>query len=314
MVGGGCRASIVVLAVAAVATVVGACNREEPGPPGGPGAAESEDPGPGTVRFEGGEFEGTIYLLAGQDSLNADLYRARGSLDEVERLTAGGRVSTLTANGEAVVVANARGAGSDRVEVADLDAEEALPGRVIDRYGQAPDLAESGKLLYIVPQYTKDGGDAGDENFVTTAEPGAPKRSVMRTPTNDTLGWAPGEELGLLRDGARRLVVRPGSPSQRTIDSGFPHTRFGFMTSSRGDVLFYGPGKRVAIVRPDGTRREIDSPWVQAGSWSPDGRSLLVQRGDRLGRMSAEDGSVVEIGRVSNGKMFTAEWEPEGAP
>lgn len=299
-----------VLAVAAIASAVTACERDEPEPPpGGLGAAEPDAPGPATVRFEGGEFEGTIYMLAGQDLLNADLYRARGSLDEVERLTAGGRVSTLTANADGVVVANARGSGSDRVEVADLDAEEALPGRVIDRYGQGPQLSESGRLLYEVPQYTDNGGDAGYEEFVTTAEPGAPKRSVMRIRSNDYLGWAPGEELGLLRNGARRLVVGPGSPSQRTIDSGFARAAGGFSTSARGDVLFYGPGNRIAIVSADGSRREIDSPWEQAGSWSPDGRSLLVQRGDRVGIMSAEDGSVVEIGRFSNGKVFSAEWE-----
>lgn len=274
-----------------------------------PDAAESE-----AVVFAGSDFEGTIYLSAGQDQLNADLYRARGSLEGAERLTSKGRISEVTASGETVVVSDARGSGSDRLEVANLEAEQALPGRVIDPHGQSPELSQGGKLLYSVPQYTDDGGDAGDKWFVTTPKPGAPKRLAMRARSSDRVGWAPGEKLGLLRRGSGALVVSPGTPAERSIDSGFADARFGFLTSSRGDVRFFGPDRKIAIVEPGGPRRVIDSPWEQLGSWSPDGRSLLVKRDDRIGRMSAKDGSVVEIGRVGNGKVFAAEWVAGEAP
>ncbi len=38
------------------------------------------------------------------------------------------------------------------------------------------------------------------------------------------------------------------------------------------------------------------------------GGFLLVKRGRRIGRMSAKDGSVTEIGRARNGEVFEAEW------
>lgn len=304
-------------ALVAVAMAVVAGCAPGGGERSGEGRPNVFDPGEGdspAVAFEGGEFEGTVYLSAGQDGLNADLYRARGSFEGVERLTREGRISTLSANADTVVVANARGSGSDRVEVADLGAEEALPGRVIDPAGQDPQLSEGGKLLYLVPQYTDGGGNAGEKYFVTTAEPGAPKRLALRARSSDSVGWAPGEVLGVLARGGGKLVVGPGTPAERSIDSGFADDADGFSTSSRGDVQFYGPDGKFAIVAPDGARRVIDSPWEQVGGWSPDGESLLVKRENRIGVMSAKDGSVSEIARVSNGKVFFAEWVSGEAP
>lgn len=311
------RAAPAVVALAlAVAAAVG-CGGASPERPGDRERRPNIfDPGKGrspAVDFEGGAFEGTLYLSAGQDILNQDLYRARGSLDRVERLTKEGRISSMTANAQTLVLGNARGSGSDRVEVADLTARQALPGHVVDSAGQVPALSPSGKLLYAVPEYTDSGGDAGYKYFVTTTGPGARKRLALRT-REDSVGWAPDEKIGLLRSRNGKLIVAPGTPEKRTIDSGFRRASvFGFQTSSRGDVLF-SARRKDAIVERGGTRRVFDNQW-SALTWSPDGSSLLVRRGRRIGRMSVRDGSVTEIGRVvGKGKLYGTQWVTEESP
>ncbi len=278
------------------------------------GGGDGEDPASpngrtADVRFAGGEFAGTLYLLASRrNELNADLYRLRGSFDRAERLTRDGRVSAVTAHGDTVVVSNARGSGSDRLEVANLDGGDALPGRLIDPAGQAPDFSPGGKLLYQVPQYTDAGGDAGVKHFVTTAEPGARRRLALRAKTSDTVGWGPGEELALVPEGSRRILLDPGGPKQRSLDTGFAPLRGGFFTSSRGEVLTFGPRGKVAIIRRDGSRQAIESRWDVVGCWSPDGTAVLAKLRDRIGLVAARDGTVSQLGRVIAGKVFGAAW------
>ena len=265
---------------------------------------------PAGIRFEGRELPGTVYLLAGEDALNADLYRVRGSLDRVERLTRNGRVSVVAAHGDVVVVSNARGSGSDRLEVANLEGGDALPGRVIDRYGQAPDFSPSGKLLYSVEQYTSDGGDAGTKTFVTRPRPGAKKRLLYASKRSTFTEWGPGERVAAHSYRAPTLVLDPDGPGRQVVNPGLGRWS-AFETSNRGLMFFKGRG-RFAIVPPDGPTRRFESPWDLLG-WSPDSRSLLATRGGRLALVSPEDGSAKDVGRVSGGKVFIAEWIAEAS-
>jgi hypothetical protein len=262
------------------------------------------------VRFEGGELGGTIYLLAGQDRLNADLYRVSGGLGRVERLTRAGRVSDVAAHDDVVVLSNARGSGSDRLELANLSGGDALPGELLDPNGQGPDFSPSGKLLYAVVQYTNGGGDAGDKVYVTEPRPGAAKRVLYDSRRAVSALWGPDERLAVLSPGHRAVVLDPGRPGRSSVDPGLGRLE-AFLPSNQGTMLFYGPGKRLAVVPPDGQPRRFESEWDPIG-WSPDGRALLATRGYRLGLMSPEDGSVEEVGRTSGGKVFQAEWVAKG--
>jgi hypothetical protein len=280
------------------------------------GEGDGEDPSPARQvprepEFGGRELGGTIYLAAGQDEFNADLYRARGSLGRVERLTHDGRVSILAAHGDAVVVSNARGSGSDRLELANLSGGDALPGELIDRYGQAPEFSPSGKLLYSVVKYEDDGAVAGVRVYVTEPRPGAEKRVALDSKRPIFAGWGPDERLAVFAPGDRKVTLDPGGPGERRIDPGLGRIA-GFNTSATDTMVIRGPGPSFAVVPPNGMPRRLESDW-DPWEWSPDGSALLAVNGagDRLGLMSPRDGSVEEVGRVNGGKVFQAEWVTE---
>lgn len=296
--------AVVVVVCAAVAAYVIFADGE--GDDDGSPPVEREPRG---LRFEGGDLPGTIYLLAGEDALNADLYRARGSLRRVERLTRDGRVSIVAAYGGVVVLSNARGAGSDRLEVANLSGGDALPGELIDPNGQGPDFSPSGKLLYSVPQYTNGGGDAGTRTFMTEPRPGADKRVLFDSKRSVFASWGPGERLAVFSSGDRSVVLDPGRSGRRSVDPGLGRVT-GVDTSNTDVMAVEGRGQRLATLPPDGPPRRFESDWEPIG-WSPDGRRLLAARRDRLGLMSPTDGSVEEVGRVRGGKVFQAEWITE---
>jgi hypothetical protein len=257
------------------------------------------------VRFAGTKVPGTLYLMAGQDGLNADLYRARGSLGSVERLTRGGRISWVAAGGGRLVVADARGSGSDRVEELDPAAKRLLPGKLIDSAGQSPQLSRSGKLLYAVPQYTDKGGDAG-EKVVEVARDGG-KRTALRSPREVTAGWGPRERLAAVFGSSASIVVDPQGPGRTELRSGLRRVT-DFETSVDDKVLALAPGLRIAILRAGQRPRVHRTGWGPL-AWAPDGRAVLVVRGARVGLMSPDTGSVKEIGRTTGGRVFGAAWE-----
>ena len=257
------------------------------------------------VRFEGRDLGGTIYLMAGRDMLNADLYRMRGSLDRVERLTVEGRVSVMAAYEDVLVLSNARGSGSDRLEVADLTDGEALPGTLLDPYGQAPDFSPSGRLLYSVELYTKDGGDAGTRIYITKPRPRAKKRVLYRSKRSVFTYWGPGERLAVHRYRSPKLVLDPGGPRREVVNPRIGGWR-SFETSN-SDLMLFQNRERVAIVPPTGPARRFTTSWDHIG-WSPRGRRVVVARRGRLGLMSPRTGAVRAIGTYRGGKVFAAEW------
>jgi hypothetical protein len=294
-----------ILVLAGVATVAYVAFADGEGDPEETSTAPQPPRGP---EFEGSELGGTIYLMAGRDLFNADLYRARGSLDNVERLTRDGRISLVAAHDGVVVVATARGSGSDRLELANLSGGDALPGELIDARGHSPDLSRSGKLLYSVVKYEDDGAVAGDRVYVTEPRPGAEKRVVLDSRRSVHADWGPAEKVAVFGDGGSEIRVGAGAPGERTIDPGLG--RISYLETNDEDVMaVVGPGRGLAVVPPDGAPRQFESDW-DPYAWSPDGRALLAvnKSKDRLGLMSPLDGSVDEVGRVSGGKVFQAQW------
>ena len=161
-------------------------------------------------------FTGTIYFQAGDDILNAELYRARGSLAAVEQITDMGRVSAITAFQDRLAVSNALGTGSDRLELARLDRNPVLPGRLVDSAGQLPVYSPRGKLLFTRPRYTRSGAVTGTHVIVARAD--GSKRHRVRTLRDDPdIGWGPDERLAAVYRHRPRIVIDPRGRRERTV-------------------------------------------------------------------------------------------------
>jgi hypothetical protein len=263
------------------------------------------------LKVSGGDISGTLYLLAGETEFNADAYRARGSLDQVERLTENGRVSWITAQPGAVVTANARGAGSDHVEALNLDRVPALPGRVIDPYGQTPALSASRQVAYSVVRYAADGAPTGTLVYVADLD-GAHKRVRYRSGADLSPAWLPGGHLAVLsqpdldRPTRARIVIGAGEPDERIVDPGVPNAT-SLIAARDGTLLVGGGTRRQAIISPRGERRFITTDWNPM-CWAPDSRGLLASRGDRLGLLPLSGSPVRDLGRVTRQRVISCAW------
>jgi len=252
------------------------------------------------VTFDGGvDLPGTLYLVAGDDIFNAELYRARGPLAAAERITRKGRVSAITGHGRRLAVSNARGSGSDRLELARLGRRWVLPGRLVDAAGQAPRYSPRGRLLWHVQRY-KGNGALNGVKVIVAGERGRNRRVALRLRKGDDalVGWGRDDRLALVRRGRNRIILDPGTP-HRSQEFVLLDRISAFETSTRGEI-WAAHKDRVAILHPSGEQEVYEiGDWFPL-TWSPDGRSILVSsRDDRLGLLSPKDGSVREIGGAS---------------
>ena len=81
-----------------------------------------------------------------------------------------------------------------------------------------------------------------------------------------------------------------------------------FDTSPNGRLYAVDAGNRIAFLGARGKWRVFRTAWRETLAWAPDGCSVLVARGARLGLLSPADGSVREVGRVHNGQVYGAAW------
>jgi hypothetical protein len=266
------------------------------------------------LEMTGGKVPGTLYLLAGADEFNADVYRVSGSLSEPERLTQNARVSWVSAQPGAAVTANARGSGSDHVEALDLRRIPSLPGRVIDRFGQAPELSPERQVTYAVVRYAGNGDPTGTLIYVSGLD-GSRKQVRYRSSADLSSEWLPGGRLAILsqpdldRPNRARVVLDAGGPHQRTVDPGVPAAT-SLLAARDGTLLVGGGVKRSALLTPKGERRFLDTTEWNPLCWAPDGSALLASRGDRLGLLPASGGPVRDLGRVTRQRVIACSWAP----
>ena len=290
-----------IAAAVAVAVVVGVVAAALLVPGGSQRSGDSQSSGvrqrmadrAATVRFAGGPVRGVLYVQVGRDPNYDDAYRLSGDPSRARRLTTNGRLSTISAQPGRVVVADARGSGSDRAETLDLAAKgDALPGRLIDPAGQTPVLSRSGKVAYVVPQYGPNGSDAGTSLFVAPYE-GGPKRLRYRARTD--LGsptWLPGDRLAVISDPdtpKAKVVLDPGTPRQRAVDPPFSGA-YGLQASAAGE-LYVANARRLALLTRTGKLRGAPIDHQPVG-WALDGRRVLVVDGRDLGLLDPDSGRV----------------------
>jgi hypothetical protein len=250
-------------------------------------------------------FPGTIYIQGGEDILNAELYRARGSLAAVERITDMGRVSSITAFRDRLAVSNALGSGSDRLELARLDRNPVLPGRLVDSAGRLPVYSPRGKLLFTRPRYAQSGEVIGTEVLVARTD-GSRRHRVRRLREDADVGWGPGGRLAAVYGNRPRIVIDPRGRHERIVR--VPLERIARLrTNVHGQMYAYDAEGNVVVIDRDGSKRRFSTIWTVVYDWAPDGSAMLVGTPDhRLGLMSPADGSVTEIGRFKG--IHQAAW------
>jgi hypothetical protein len=227
----------------------------------------------------GAPLPAPLWVAAGPNQPNADLYLATGSLSRMQRRTWAGRISMLAPYEDRLVVSDARGRGEDRVEVPALDRRgDVLPGTLVDDYGQAPHAGPDGRVIYSRIRYGDNGSVLGADVLEYN---GTRRRRLARsgsTLVDATFGPRGDVVFSSGRDGVLRYGY--GTARERRVDTGLPRIR-SVSSNERGDVVALSlDRRRQALVRADGRTMMWNEPggW-QVNDWSGDGKLVLVTRG-----------------------------------
>jgi len=288
--------------LAAVAVLVGCGSEQRPAP------------GPPAVRAVGdARLPGRLWLLAGPNVLNADLYEATGTLSHLRRRTVNGRVSMVAVRDGLVVVSDARGRGYDRVEVPDLRRRgDALPGRLIADDGQGPQFGRRGRLLFEAPQWDSRGDVKATDVFVADPPAFRPRRALRAKGSGAWAAWGPDDRIALAFDRDHRARLNAGGEDERVVKT--PLRRLQALKGAGDGVLFafeYPLAKRAVMIR-DGRAELLPAGWVPDQSLG-DGSVVLVISADRrrLGLMDARTKRVTQLGTVTSGVINAAAIDDE---
>lgn len=251
---------------------------------------------------------GVIYVAAGPDAYNAELYEVGlGSTLCARRLTLHARISEETAMDEMLIVPNARHLIGDRIEAFRDGRFQAVPslGRP---YAFSPTIAPGGHRLMI----DRPSGANNRVHTIMTVD----LRSGRRVQVFHTRAW-PGE----LTWGPHRRIAFPlGQHRQRTIIVVSPGGSARRIASTGWtSMIAWFPARFIALSTPLASR-ESQTPIVDPSgetvaeiegwstvTWSPDGAVLLVQRRDgTLGTASGPDREVQILGPSPAGPIHSS--------
>ena len=272
-------------------------------------APTPEPPPPGPGRF---------YVVAGANSLNADLYEMRFSPLDFQRLTKDSRVTTIGGcDQELIVSAAQKEVGyADRLQAFRDGTLQPIPG--LGRPPASdPDVAPDCRILYY-EQAEANGALVGEvrlwdpaKGTTTTRERGDPDRLAGAT-------WGPSGAVAVLRrgpEGAKVTVIRPDGSKQevdpKMADAG--NTQWGM--SGWLAIGEYPAGGEdptgTAFVNPATGGRQSLPGWVPL-VWSPDGKRFLIAKADdrtRLGVVEVTDlTGVRDVGSSTAGPIWDAVW------
>lgn len=247
-----------------------------------------------------------------------DLYRQVGDGQaRPERLTnlpPGRNISWLTAGSGEVMVAEARD-GSDKIS-------RVVGGRLerfIDDRVFAPALSDDGKLAYSLLRYEPESGNSGAERWsirVRDLVTGSDQVFHESSKPLSAGSWYPDGSLAMFEtqvpdhEDNRVIVAAPDRTRRALAVMGF--TRAWLKVSSAGTlVVGYPPG--AGILDPvSGELTPLPGAWLPL-AWSPDGTSLLVSRGRRLGLVTPPELSTVRPIGAFPVPVWTASWLAPGA-
>lgn len=305
------RCGVVGPLVSVLALLLGAvaCSDTSPAPPARPAAPLINLP------------SGTLYLVAGERDIAADLYRVRTghpTVDQITRFAPGAGVSTLTAGSGRVIVA----AAPQRTDKIYTVVGRRLDLLVDDRvFG--PALSHDGRLAYTNLRFGAPRPDASKTFAIVvrqlaTGEETTLYESPLPTYLSSGGAWSPDGSILLTQMDANyqapRILILAADGSSRQLVTQLPNpggalwSREGFLAVTDDDA---GATEILAPV-PSSDRRRVPAGW-NARAWSPDGSSLLVSQGKRVGLVSPADTSTVRPLGQAQFPIYAAAWL-EGEP
>ena len=258
-----------------------------------------------------GDRVGVIYVAAGPDAYNAELYEIRlGSTLCARRLTLRARVSDVTASDELLIASTARGLIGDRLEIFREGRFRSVPhlGRP---YVFSPTIAPGGRFLAI----DRPSGHNNRLHTIVVVD----LRSGRRVPVFRTrqtrmapgeLAWGPDRWIAfpLGQRTRRTIMVVSADGHARPIASTGWTSRIAWFPSrliALSTPLAFREGRTI-ILDPAGATVAAIEGW-SAVTWSPDGEMLLVQRRDgALGAASAPGWEVEVLGPSPVGLIYSS--------
>lgn len=270
---------------------------------------------------------GTLYLGAGPTVFAQDLYRISGDGRGPERLTAlppGRNLSVVTAGSGQVIVSEGS-EGTDKIARLVGNRLE----RLIDDRVFTPSLSEDGRLAYS--RLHEEVGGLNEFSVVVRDVASGQERTVYQQAGKSISGpaWLPQGFLAVVEKdlpGHRqtRIVLIADDGSVRRVELG-ERTSTGLVASQEAPHLVvadYGSPPGGFLLDPEsGRRNPLPSGWLPL-TWSPDGSSLLVAKGPRLGLIRPPDLlHLDEIGTFPE-PVWQADWvhaeaetsSPDGTP
>lgn len=290
-----CRSLLVLVAVIAVS-----CSSEKAAPK--PRA---------TVLLPG---RGTLYVGAGPTGFAQDLYRIRGDgASRAERVTAmqpGRNLSVLTAGSGQVIVSEGS-EGTDKIARLVGDRLE----RLIDDRVFSPSLSDDGRLAYV---RLREAVGRPNEFSVVVRDLASGEERTLYQQSPAALGdpaWGPASLLAVVETDApgyrqTRIVLVGADGAVRKVELG-ERSSTGLVGSQRAAQLVVrgnGPPPGGFLLDPGSGRRDPLPPGWLPLTWSPDGSSLLVASGRRLGLIQPPDlARVDEVGTFPE-PVWQADW------
>lgn len=271
---------------------------------------------------------GTLYVGAGPSGFAQDLYRIRGdgrtAPEQVTALPPGRNLSVLTAGSGQVIVSEAT-EGTDKIARLVGNRLE----RLIDDRVFTPSLSDDGRLAYV---RLREAVGQPNVDFVVVRDLASSEERNLYQHTGGSLSypaWAPGSLLAVVeKDGPTlrqaRIVLIGADGTVRKVELG-ERASTGLVGSQRAPHLVVrgnGPPPSQFLLDPAlGHRDPLPPGWVPL-TWSPDGSSLLVANGRRLGLIRPPDlARVDEVGNFPQ-PVWQADWvlseaetaSPDGTP
>lgn len=258
---------------------------------------------------------GTLYLVAGERDIAADLYRVRSGDETVEQITRfapGPGISSLTAGSGHVIVAAAPQRTDKIYRVVDHRLELLIDDRVF-----SPALSPDGRLAYSHLRLAAPRPDAAKTWAIVVRDLDTGQERTVYEPSLPTAlssggAWGPDGSMLLTQRDANhqrpRIVVLGPDGSSRPLDTQLPDP--GGASWSRGGWVAVNDFTSAAaeLVDPaSGERRRLPEGW-RARAWSPDGSSLLVSQDRRLGLVSLADVADVQPLGEAQFPVHAAAW------